>query len=39
MQVDWSRGGDAIVADKSITKIEDLPGEEVTTFSNRFELL
>lgn len=30
MQVDWSRGADAIVADKSITKIEDLVGRKVS---------
>jgi NitT/TauT family transport system substrate-binding protein len=30
MQVDWSRGGDAIVADKSITKIEDLYGKKIS---------
>jgi outer membrane protein OmpA-like peptidoglycan-associated protein/ABC-type nitrate/sulfonate/bicarbonate transport system substrate-binding protein len=30
MQVDWSRGGDAIVADKSITRIEDLKGKRIS---------
>jgi NitT/TauT family transport system substrate-binding protein len=30
MQVDWSRGGDAIVADKSIQKIEDLRGKKIS---------
>ena len=30
MQVDWSRGGDAIVADNSITKIEDLAGKKIS---------
>ena len=30
MQVDWSRGGDAMVADRSITKIEDLYGKKVS---------
>jgi NitT/TauT family transport system substrate-binding protein len=30
MQVDWSRGGDAIVADQSIRKIEDLRGKLVS---------
>jgi NitT/TauT family transport system substrate-binding protein len=30
MQVDWSRGGDAIVADSSIKKIEDLKGKTVS---------
>lgn len=30
MQVDWSRGGDAIVADKSISKIEDLKGKKIS---------
>jgi NitT/TauT family transport system substrate-binding protein len=30
MQVDWSRGGDAIVADQSITKIEDLRGKKIS---------
>lgn len=29
MQVDWSRGGDAIVADTSIKTIEDLRGKKV----------
>ena len=29
MQVDWSRGGDAIVADNSIQKIEDLKGKKI----------
>ena len=29
MQVDWSRGGDAIVADNSIKRIEDLPGKKI----------
>jgi outer membrane protein OmpA-like peptidoglycan-associated protein len=29
MQVDWSRGGDAIVADRSIQRIEDLKGKRV----------
>ncbi|MBI4250185.1 ABC transporter substrate-binding protein [Candidatus Uhrbacteria bacterium] len=30
MQIDWSRGGDAIVADKSIGKIEDLKGKKIS---------
>src|SRR5215210_161703 len=30
MQVDWSRGGDAIVVDPSITKIEDLKGKKIS---------
>jgi len=30
MQVDWSRGGDAIVADRSIRRIEDLRGKKVS---------
>jgi NitT/TauT family transport system substrate-binding protein len=30
MQVDWSRGGDAIVADNSIRRIEDLRGKKVS---------
>ena len=30
MQVDWSRGGDAIVADRSIAKIEDLYGKKIS---------
>jgi NitT/TauT family transport system substrate-binding protein len=30
MQVDWSRGGDAIVADRSIKKIEDLYGKKIS---------
>ncbi|MBD0370230.1 MAG: OmpA family protein [Pyrinomonadaceae bacterium] len=30
MQVDWSRGGDAIVADESIKKIEDLKGKQIS---------
>ena len=30
MQVDWSRGGDAIVADKSIRRIEDLRGKRIS---------
>jgi NitT/TauT family transport system substrate-binding protein len=30
MQVDWSRGGDAIVADQSIRKIEDLRGKKIS---------
>ena len=30
MQVDWSRGGDAIVADRSINKIEDLYGKKIS---------
>jgi NitT/TauT family transport system substrate-binding protein len=30
MQVDWSRGGDAIVADKSIQKVEDLKGKKIS---------
>jgi NitT/TauT family transport system substrate-binding protein len=29
MQVDWSRGGDAIVADQSVQKIEDLRGKSI----------
>ena len=29
MQVDWSRGGDAIVVDQSITRIEDLKGRRI----------
>jgi outer membrane protein OmpA-like peptidoglycan-associated protein len=30
MQVDWSRGGDAIVADQSIRRIEDLQGKKIS---------
>jgi NitT/TauT family transport system substrate-binding protein len=30
MQVDWSRGGDAIVADRSIRRIEDLRGKRIS---------
>jgi NitT/TauT family transport system substrate-binding protein len=30
MQVDWSRGGDAIVADRSITRIEQLDGRKIS---------
>jgi NitT/TauT family transport system substrate-binding protein len=30
MQVDWSRGGDAIVADNSIQRIEDLKGKKIS---------
>jgi len=30
MQVDWSRGGDAIVADESIKRIEDLKGKKIS---------
>ena len=30
MQVDWSRGGDAIVADNSIHRIEDLVGKKIS---------
>src|SRR3989344_4409594 len=30
MQVDWSRGGDAIVADKSISKIEGLRNKKIS---------
>jgi NitT/TauT family transport system substrate-binding protein len=30
MQVDWSQGGDAIVADESIKSIEDLKGKKVS---------
>ena len=30
MQVDWSRGGDAIVADQSIHRIEDLKGKRIS---------
>lgn len=30
MQVDWSQGGDAIVADQSIKRIEDLRGKKVS---------
>jgi NitT/TauT family transport system substrate-binding protein len=30
MQVDWSRGGDAIVADSSIKRIEDLKGKKIS---------
>jgi NitT/TauT family transport system substrate-binding protein len=30
MQVDWSRGGDAIVADSSIKRIEDLKGKRIS---------
>ncbi len=30
MQVDWSRGGDAIVADSSIKSIEDLHGKRIS---------
>jgi len=33
MQVDWSRGGDAIVADQSIHRIEDLKGKKVALAS------
>jgi len=29
LQVDWSRGGDAIVADQSIKRIEDLKGKKI----------
>lgn len=29
MQVDWSRGGDAIVADNSIRRVEDLSGKKI----------
>lgn len=29
LQVDWSRGGDAIVADSSIKKVEDLKGKKI----------
>ena len=29
MQVDWSRGGDAIVADSSIRSVEDLKGKKI----------
>jgi NitT/TauT family transport system substrate-binding protein len=29
MQVDWSRGGDAIVVDNSINRIEDLVGKKI----------
>lgn len=30
MQVDWSRGGDAIVADQSVRSIEDLQGKRIS---------
>ncbi len=30
MQVDWSRGGDAMVADRSIQRIEDLAGKRIS---------
>jgi ABC-type nitrate/sulfonate/bicarbonate transport system substrate-binding protein len=30
MQVDWSRGGDAIVADSTINRIEDLKGKKIS---------
>jgi NitT/TauT family transport system substrate-binding protein len=30
MQVDWSRGGDAIVVDDSIKRIEDLKGKKIS---------
>lgn len=30
MQVDWSRGGDAIVADQKIQRIEDLAGKRIS---------
>lgn len=30
LQVDWSRGGDAIVVDKSITAIEDLKNKKIS---------
>jgi NitT/TauT family transport system substrate-binding protein len=30
MQVDWSRGGDAIVVDPSIKRIEDLKGKKIS---------
>jgi ABC-type nitrate/sulfonate/bicarbonate transport system substrate-binding protein len=30
MQVDWSHGGDAIVADQSIRRIEDLKGKKIS---------
>jgi NitT/TauT family transport system substrate-binding protein len=30
MQVDWSRGGDALVADQSIKRIEDLTGKKIS---------
>lgn len=30
MQVDWSRGGDAIVADASIARVEDLKGKKIS---------
>lgn len=30
MQVDWSRGGDAIVVDPSITRVEDLKGKKIS---------
>jgi serine/threonine protein kinase/outer membrane protein OmpA-like peptidoglycan-associated protein len=30
MQVDWSRGGDAIVVDQSIKRIEDLKGKRIS---------
>jgi len=30
MQVDWSRGGDAMVADQSIRKVEDLYGKKIS---------
>ena len=30
MQVDWSRGGDAIVADQGIRRVEDLAGKQIS---------
>ena len=30
MQVDWSRGGDAIVADRSVTRIEQLKNKKIS---------
>jgi len=33
MQVDWSRGGDAIVVDDSIHRIEDLKGKKISLAS------
>lgn len=30
MQVDWSQGGDAIVADRSIRRVEDLKGKKIS---------